>query len=369
VEWVETTGKTVAEALDAALDQLGVDEQEAEYEVVEEAQRGLFGRLRSEARVRARVRPVRPRPKAERRDRRRRGERPGGGQASQGRGGGRSRSGGGRDGGRDGGREGRDEGARANGRRQSSSSSSGRSGSGGGGGAAANGNGTVERPAAVTAAESEVGGAGGFDAAGAEGADGGATSGGRKRRRRRGGRGGGANRTGADVSTEIRDGDEGAGRPALDVEAQREAVEEFLQGLVASFGRPEAEVTVTVVEDSTLEADVKGEELGLLVGPKGQTLQAVHELIRSMVQRRFVGESHARVRVDIAGYRQRRREALERFTRRIAEEVISSGRAKALDPMLAGDRKVVHDVANEIDGIVTRSEGEDPSRRVIIQPA
>ena len=71
MEWVETTGRTVEEAKDAALDQLGADEQEAEFEVLEEPKSGLFGRLRQEARVRARVRPTRPRPKVERRDRRR----------------------------------------------------------------------------------------------------------------------------------------------------------------------------------------------------------------------------------------------------------------------------------------------------------
>jgi spoIIIJ-associated protein len=170
------------------------------------------------------------------------------------------------------------------------------------------------------------------------------------------------------VSTENRDGTDGEG-VGLDVEAQKGAVDEFLVGLLTAWGRPEARVTVDVAEDGALEANVEGEELGLLVGPKGQTLQAVHELIRSMVQRQFVGEAHARVRIDIAGYRQRRREALERFTRTVADEVLASGRAKALDPMLAGDRKVVHDVANEIEGISTRSEGEDPARRVIIQPA
>ena len=164
------------------------------------------------------------------------------------------------------------------------------------------------------------------------------------------------------------DGSDGGGG-ALDVEAQKGAVDEFLVGLLDAFGRPEARVTIDVAEDGALETNVEGEELGLLVGPKGQTLQAVHELIRSMVQRRFVGEAHARVRIDIAGYRQRRREALERFTRTVAEDVLASGRAKALDPMLAGDRKVVHDTANEIDGIVTRSQGEDPARRVIIEPA
>src|SRR3954447_16792503 len=70
MEWVETTGRTVEEAKDLALDQLGVDEQDAEFEIVEEPRTGLFGRLRGEARVRARVRPTSVRPKAERRHRR-----------------------------------------------------------------------------------------------------------------------------------------------------------------------------------------------------------------------------------------------------------------------------------------------------------
>src|ERR1700716_1279569 len=72
MEWVETTGKTGDEAKDAALDQLGVDEQDAEFEVLAEPKGGLFGRLRAEARVRARVRPTTPRAKEER-GRRRRG--------------------------------------------------------------------------------------------------------------------------------------------------------------------------------------------------------------------------------------------------------------------------------------------------------
>lgn len=69
MEWVETTGRTVEEALEAALDELGVDEADAEYEILEEPKVGLFGRLRTEARVRVRVRPTTPRPKEERRSR------------------------------------------------------------------------------------------------------------------------------------------------------------------------------------------------------------------------------------------------------------------------------------------------------------
>ena len=97
MQWVEVTGRTVEEAKEAALDQLGVDEQDAEFEILEEPKSGLFGRLRSEARVRARVVPTEPRPKVDRRERRR-GSREGrgGGGGGGGRSGGGGQPGGGR---------------------------------------------------------------------------------------------------------------------------------------------------------------------------------------------------------------------------------------------------------------------------------
>ncbi len=70
MEWVETTGKTIAEAKEKALDQLGVHEEDAEFELLDEPKQGLFGRVRGEARVRARVRPTQARQKVDRRDRR-----------------------------------------------------------------------------------------------------------------------------------------------------------------------------------------------------------------------------------------------------------------------------------------------------------
>src|SRR6478736_8514044 len=72
MQWVETTGRTIEDAKEAALDQLGIDESEAEFEVIEEPKTGLFGRPRGEARIRARVVPKAPRPKQERRPRRQR---------------------------------------------------------------------------------------------------------------------------------------------------------------------------------------------------------------------------------------------------------------------------------------------------------
>lgn len=275
MEWVETTGRTLEEAKDAALDQLGVDEQDAEFEVLEEPKSGLFGRLRSEARVRARVRPTSPRPKDERRDRRR------------GSGGGSRRAGG------------RDQGS-----------------------------GGAERPRAD--------GAGRRSEAPA-----------RPRRER-------APRNGDEMTEDV------------PLERQAEVAKGFLEGLVAEFGQ-QAAVAIHPIDEDTVEVRVTGDDLGLLIGPKGQTLSAIQELARTVVQRQ-TGAHNGRLIVDVAGYRQARREALARFTHDVAGKVLESGQAIRLEPMTPADRKVVHDTANEIDGVSTSSEGEEPRRRVVILP-
>ena len=105
------------------------------------------------------------------------------------------------------------------------------------------------------------------------------------------------------------------------------------------------------------------------MGPKGATLAAIQELSRTVVHRQVPGTAEGRVRVDVAGYRQRRREALERFVQQVAEQVRTSGVQKALEPMSPPDRKVVHDTVNGIDGVGTLSEGEEPRRRVVIVPS
>ena len=108
--------------------------------------------------------------------------------------------------------------------------------------------------------------------------------------------------------------------------AQGEIVKGFLLDLLDAFGL-DGEVVATPAEEGAVELDVTGDDLGLLIGPKGQTLQAVQELARSVLQRQQPGETHARIRVDVGGYRQRRREALERFVQQIADEVVELRRA------------------------------------------
>jgi spoIIIJ-associated protein len=322
VEWVETVGKTVDEAKDRALDLLGVDERDAEFEVLEEPKVGFLGRVKGSARVRARVRPAAPRQKAERRDRRRRS----GGEAPT-RGGGRGR----------------------------------RPAVADGDAAAAA---LAEVPADTTA---ETEGAAS------------ATKTASRRRRSRGGRG----RSGAAArhdETETAENGDSADQPhepheqkvstmpELSLDDQARLVAAFLDGLVDAFGL-EATTTWEHTDDENTEVRVEGENLGLLVGPKGRTLQAVTEVARSVVVRHGEGGSTGRVHVDVAGYRQRRRDALARFTAEVAAEVRSTGVARALEPMSAADRKVVHDTAAGLEGVGSTSEGEEPYRRVVIVPA
>lgn len=282
MQWVETTGRTVDEAKEAALDQLGVDERDAEFEVMAEPRRGILGIGAVEARVRARVRPALPRAKD---DRRRRG-RAGGSPRGEG------------------------------GRTQSSS-----------------GDGTAE----VSAREPRP-----ADPA--------------KQSRKH-----------HDEALEAGARERGTGvEEDLEVTEQAEVARSFVAGLVEAFGAS-ASVESEVVDDDTIDVRVQGDDLALLIGPKGQTLAAIQELAKTAVQRRVVARS-ARIHVDVAGYRERRRIALGRFTQQVAEQVLASGERRRLEPMSAADRKVVHDTANEIQGVTTTSEGEEPRRYVVVLP-
>lgn len=308
MEWVETTAKTVEQAKELALDQLHVDQDEAEFEVLETPRPGMFGRTRGEARVRARVRPVQPRPKVERRDRR----------------GGRRPKGGG-------------EGAPAGGSDRSEAHES-----------------------AGTAPSSSQGGRGGNG-----------ESAPRKRSRGRGGSGDrqSSGRSSADAGSSrvSPTNEEPSVNDDVTVEEQAEIVQGFVEGLVDAFG-VDAEVETDRIDDDTIEVKVTGDDLGLMVGPRGNTLQAIHDMSRTVVQRQATGNHQGRVRLDIAGYREKRREALARFTEKLADQAKSTGVAQVLEPMSAADRKVVHDTANDIDGVHTTSEGEDERRHVIIVP-
>lgn len=154
---------------------------------------------------------------------------------------------------------------------------------------------------------------------------------------------------------------------SLTLEEQGNAGREFLLGLVHEFGL-EADVTVQSLDDETVQIAALGSDLGLLVGPRGATLSAIQDLTRTFVQRQSENRTD-RILVDVGGYREKRIAALRRFTLEICDVVKSTGEDRVLEPMSPADRKVIHDTANEVDGVATRSAGVEPSRYVVIEPA
>ena len=286
MEWVTITAATVEDAKSLALDQLGVAGEDAEIEVVEEPKPGLFGRLRGEAIVRARVRPtsVRDTSRRERggeRSARRseRSERP------------RNRS---RDGARDGGRDGS---------RDSSPS----------------------RPPR-----------------------------GRRSERNE------ADRGGESDSSRRNDG------PKVPPTTVRDAATTFLEGLFSAASLP-VRVESTINGDD-IEIAVQGDDLTTFVGARGMTLTQLQDITRVVSQRRL-GDHDTRLRVDVGGYRQRRKDALGRFAIKVANDVVETGTPRILEPMNSADRKIVHDTLSTVEGVVTHSEGDDPFRRVVVSRA
>lgn len=148
------------------------------------------------------------------------------------------------------------------------------------------------------------------------------------------------------------------------LEEQGRVAEAFLTGMVEEMGL-RAAVAVEPRDEETVELTLSGDDLGVLIGPRGTTLYALQDLTRTVVQRRTRAEN-GRILVDVGGYRQKRQEALVRFVEKVASEVKETGGRKALEPMNAADRKVVHDTVNLIEGVTTVSEGEDSLRHVVL---
>lgn len=301
MEWVETTGKTIEEARERILDQLGVSEDDVEIEIVEQPKSGLFGLMRGEARIRGRVRPTEVRPKQERKRGRGRGSKA-------------------QDAGDDSDAGDNEDSGRSVNVTPTSESN---------GDSAPRGNGRSPRKSAPKKAEASE-----------------------------------RNERAPKMNRSERD--ENEDREPVDPEVVGQAAVVFVSGVVEAFGR--TALVEMHLDGEEIEIQANGEDLGLLVGPGGRTLLALQDLTRVVAQRRL-GDHLTRLRVDVAGYRERRNAALQKFVTEVATQVIETGTPRSLEAMPSNDRKVIHDVLGTIDGVSSRSEGEDPYRRVVIIPA
>jgi spoIIIJ-associated protein len=157
---------------------------------------------------------------------------------------------------------------------------------------------------------------------------------------------------------EAMDSDEEALEPA-------ELLEELLEEITAGLG---LEVEVEVDEsDGLLRGSIKGEDVGLFIGRRGQTIDAIQHLAQRIVFPE--GPSAVRVEIDADGYRERRAELLREDADDAADEALRDGQAVELEPMPPSERRIVHEHLRERGGVETHSEGDEPKRFLVVSPA
>ena len=143
-----------------------------------------------------------------------------------------------------------------------------------------------------------------------------------------------------------------------------EKIEQFLKGLLEHMGSKAVPHCVKG-EDNTYMVDLVGDDLGYLIGRRGDTLDAIQHLANYSVNRGI--EGHVRINVDAEAYREKREESLRRYARKKAQQVLKAHRRTTLEPMNAYERHVIHATLQDTDRITTYSVGTEPNRRVVIE--
>ena len=143
-----------------------------------------------------------------------------------------------------------------------------------------------------------------------------------------------------------------------------EKIETFIKGLLEHMDS-KAVPHCWKADGSTYKVDLVGDDLGYLIGRRGDTLDAIQHLANYTVNREV--EGHIRINVDAECYREKREDSLRRYARKKAQQVLKARRRTTLEPMNAYERHVIHAALQEMDNITTHSTGTEPNRRVVIE--
>ena len=143
-----------------------------------------------------------------------------------------------------------------------------------------------------------------------------------------------------------------------------EKIETFIKGLLEHMNST-AVPHAWKVDANTYKVDLVGDDLGYLIGRRGDTLDAIQHLANYTVNRDV--EGHIRINVDAESYREKREDSLRRYARKKAQQVLKARRRTTLEPMNAYERHVIHATLQEMDNITTYSTGTEPNRRVVIE--
>lgn len=142
--------------------------------------------------------------------------------------------------------------------------------------------------------------------------------------------------------------------------------EEFLMDVLRAMGMEAVEVDSKIDEDGALSIELKGDNMGILIGKRGQTLDSLQYLTNRVANKSQDG--YVRVKLDTEDYRRRRKQTLENLAKNIAYKVKRSRKAVALEPMNPYERRIIHSALQGDERVSTHSEGEEPYRRVVITP-
>lgn len=149
-----------------------------------------------------------------------------------------------------------------------------------------------------------------------------------------------------------------------EVEPQtKEACEKFLYDVLKAMDM-EVSLTSEVDEDGALSINIEGENMGILIGKRGQTLDSLQYLTNRVANK--MQEGYVRVKLDTENYRQRRKETLENLAKNIAHKVKRTKKAVSLEPMNPYERRIIHSALQNDKYVSTHSEGEEPYRRVVV---
>ena len=143
-----------------------------------------------------------------------------------------------------------------------------------------------------------------------------------------------------------------------------EVIEQFLKGLLEHMGST-AVPHAWKVDKNTYKAELVGDDLGYLIGRRGDTLDAIQHLCNYSIKRS--SEGHIRINVDAEEYREKREDSLRRYAHKKAQQVLKNRRRTTLEPMNAYERHVIHATLQEMENITTHSTGVEPNRRVVIE--
>ena len=147
-------------------------------------------------------------------------------------------------------------------------------------------------------------------------------------------------------------------------ELEYEVIDEGSNGFLGIGSKPAVIKARVKEEEKNLNIDLAGEDMGMLIGKRGQTLDSLQYLVSLVVNKD--SESYIRVQLDTENYRERRKETLENLAKNIAYKVKRTRRSVALEPMNPYERRIIHSALQDDKYVTTHSEGEEPFRKVVV---